>query len=216
MPFLDLIQAGNEGLLKAVDRFEHRRGNKFGTYATWWIRQTVTRFLSDQGRTIRLPIHLSDRIRRVLKVAQRIEQDIGRRPTPEEIAAEMPELDAEKARWLLRVARRSVSLDEPVGDDKDSGELVDFIEDETGPSPDQVTESRLLREGLERVLTNLAPREARVLRMRFGLSGARTHTLQEVGEKIGVTRERVRQIEARALGKLRHPRHSRTLRDYLR
>jgi RNA polymerase primary sigma factor len=215
IPFLDLIQAGNEGLLKAVDRFDHRRGHKFSTYATWWIRQAVTRFLSDQGRTIRLPVHLSDRIRRVFRVAQKIEQDIGRRPTPEEIADEIKDLDSDKARWLLRVSRRSVSLDKPIGDEKDSGELGDFIVDESTPSPAQVAEMRLLRENLERMLASLTPREARVLRMRFGLDGDRAHTLKEVGERIGVTRERVRQIVGKAIRKLRHPRHSRVLRDHL-
>jgi RNA polymerase primary sigma factor len=215
MPFLDLIQAGNVGLLKAVDRFEHRRGYKFATYATWWIRQAVTRFLSDQGRTIRLPIHLSERIRRVFKVARRLEQDMGRRPTPEEIAGEIPGLEPDKTQWLLRVARRSISLDKSIGDDADSTELGDLIEDEAEPSPSQLAERHLLRESLERMLVNLTPREDRVLRLRFGLNGDRAHTLKEVGDKIGVTRERVRQIEANALRKLRHPRHSRILRDYL-
>jgi RNA polymerase primary sigma factor len=215
VPFLDLIQAGNVGLLKAADRFDHRRGHKFATYATWWIRQAVTRFLSDQGRTIRLPIHLSERIRRVFKVARRLEQDMGRRPTAEEIAGEIPDLDPDKARWLLCVARRSISLDKPIGDDADSTELGDLIEDEAGPSPSQLAERHLLRESLERMLVNLTPREDRVLRLRFGLNGDRARTLREVGDKIGVTRERVRQIEASALRKLRHPRHSRILKDYL-
>jgi RNA polymerase primary sigma factor len=215
MPFLDLIQAGNEGLLKAVDKFDYRRGHKFSTYATWWIRQAVTRSLSDHGRTIRLPVHLSDRIRRVFKVAHRIEQGIGRRPTPEEIAEEVPELDSEKTRWLLRVSRQSISLDKPIGDEEDAGELGDFIVDETAPSPIEVTERRLLRESLERMLGTLTPREARVLRLRFGLNGDHAHTLKEVGDRIGVTRERVRQIEGKALRKLRHPRHSRVLKDHL-
>jgi len=148
-------------------------------------------------------------------VAQKLEQDIGRRPTPEEIAREIKGLDSEKARWLLRVSRRSISLDKPLGDEEDAGELGDFIVDETAPSPVQVTERQLLRESLERMLANLTPREARVLRLRFGLTGDHAHTLKEVGERIGVTRERVRQIEGKALRKLRHPRHSRVLRDYL-
>jgi RNA polymerase primary sigma factor len=215
MPFLDLIQAGNEGLLKAADRFDYRRGHKFSTYATWWIRQAVTRSLSDHGRTIRLPVHLSDRIRRVFKVAQRIEQETGQKATPEEIAEEIPGLDSEKTRWLLRVSRRSISLDKSIGDEEDAGELGDFIVDETAPSPIQVTERRLLRESLERMLATLTPREARVLRLRFGLDGDHAHTLKEVGDRIGVTRERVRQIEGKALRKLRHPRHSRLLRDHL-
>ena len=215
MPFLDLIQAGNEGLLKAVDRFDYRRGHKFSTYATWWIRQAVTRCLTDQGRTIRLPVHLSDRIRKVFKVAQRIEQETGQQPTPEEIAEEINGLDSEKAHWLLRVSRRSVSLDKPIGNEDDASELGDFIVDETALSPIQITERRLLRESLEQMLAALTPREDRVLRLRFGLNGDHAHTLKEIGERIGVTRERARQIEGKALRKVRHPRHRRVLRDHL-
>jgi RNA polymerase primary sigma factor len=201
--------------LKAVDRFDYRRGHKFSTYATWWIRQAVTRCLTDQGRTIRLPVHLSDRIRKVFKVAQRIEQETGQQPTPEEIAEEINGLDSEKAHWLLRVSRRSVSLDKPIGNEEDASELGDFIVDETALSPIQITERRLLRESLEQMLAALTPREDRVLRLRFGLNGDHAHTLKEIGERIGVTRERARQIEGKALRKLRHPRHRRVLRDHL-
>jgi len=214
MPFLDLIQAGNLGLIKAVDKFDYTRGHKFGTYATWWIRQSITRSLSQQGRTIRIPVHLTDRIRKVYKTSQRLEQQLGRRPTPEEIAAEMSDLDPDETRWLLRVSRRPLSLEKPVDEEGDS-EFGHFIEDESVPSPDTQTEEQLLSEDLQKMLTSLKPREARVLRLRFGLEGNRSHTLKEVGNKLGVTRERIRQIERRALRKLRHPRHSRILRDYL-
>jgi RNA polymerase primary sigma factor len=215
MPFLDLIQAGNLGLIRAVDRFDYRRGYRFGTYATWWIRQGVTRALSQQGRTIRIPVHMGDRIRRLLRVAQRIEQELGRRPTPEEIAEEMEGLDPDEARWMLRDSQQPISLDRPVGDEEEAGEFGDFIEDESTPSPTQTAERHLLRERLEGMLTSLTPREARVLCLRFGLSGDRVYTLKEVGKKLGVTRERARQIQSRALRKLRHARHSRRLRDYL-
>jgi RNA polymerase primary sigma factor len=213
MPFLDLIQAGNLGLIKAADKFDYRRGNKFGTYATWWIRQSITRSLTQQGRTIRIPVHMSDRIRKLYRTAQRLEQDLGRRATPEEIAEEV-ELEPSRVRWLMRVSRRPLSLDKPVGEEGES-ELGSFIEDEEAPSPTQSAERRLLRESLEEMLTDLTPREVRVLRLRFGLYGDRDYTLREVGEKLGVTRERIRQIERKALRKLRHPRHSRKLRSYL-
>jgi RNA polymerase primary sigma factor len=214
LPFLDLIQAGNLGLIKAVDKFDYRRGNKFGTFATWWIRQSITRTLSQQGRTIRIPVHMSDRIRRLYKRAQRMEQDWRRRPTPEEIAEEMG-LNPSEVRWLLKVSQRPLSLDRPVGKEDEASEFGKFIEDESAPSPVQSAEQHLLREDLEEMLTALTPREVHVLRLRVGLQGDRSYTLKEVGEKLGVTRERVRQIERKALRKLRHPRHRRRLRNYL-
>ncbi|MGD1994711.1 MAG: sigma-70 family RNA polymerase sigma factor [Anaerolineae bacterium] len=213
MPFLDLIQAGNVGLIKAVDKYDHRRGTKVGTYATWWIRQAITRALIEQGRTIRIPVHMSDNIRRLYKVAQRLEQNLGRRPTPQEIA-EQVDLEPSKVRWLLRVSRRPLSLDKPV-DDEGETEFGSFIEDKSSPSPTQRAEQHLLRENLEEMLSKLSPREVRVLRLRFGLQDGETHTLKEVGKKLGVTRERIRQIERKALRKLRHPRHSRKLRSHL-
>jgi len=213
LPFLDLIQAGNEGLIKAVDKFDYRRGNKLGTYATWWIRQSVTRSLSQQARTIRIPVHMSDRVRKLYGVAQRMEQDMGRKPTSEEIAEEL-EVEPRKVRWMMRVSRRPLSLEKPVGEEGDS-ELGNFIEDKNVPSPTQSAERHLLRESLEEMLVSLTPREARVLRLRCGLKDGRTHTLREVGVKLGVSRERVRQIERKALRKLRHPRHRRKLRNYL-
>jgi RNA polymerase primary sigma factor len=215
LPFQDLIQAGNVGLIRAVDRFDPRRGYKLGTYATWWIRQAVTRALSQHGRTIRIPVYMSDRIRRVHRVAQQLEQDLGRRPTPEEIAEAMDGLRPSSVRWMLRVSQRPMSLDKPVGDGEGVSEFGDFVEDEDVPSPAQRTERHLLREDLREMLAALPPREARVLRLRFGLDGDRGYTLKEVGEKLGVTRERARQIACKALRKLRHPRHSRKLRDYL-
>jgi len=213
LPFLDLIQAGNLGLIKAADRFDYRRGYKFGTYATWWIRQAITRSLSQQGRTIRIPVHMSDRIRRLHRTAQRLEQDFGRWPTPEEVAEEV-ELEPGTVRWLLRVSQRPLSLERPVGEEGDS-ELGNFIEDENAPSPTQIAEQHLLRENLEEMMTILTPREVCVLRLRFGLQGDRGYTLKEIGQKLGVTRERARQIERKALSRLRHPRHGRKLRSYL-
>ena len=214
LPFIDLIQAGNLGLIKAVDRFDYRRGNKFGTFATWWIRQSVTRSLTQQGRTIRIPVHMSDRIRRLLKTAQRLEQDLRRRPTSEDIAEEM-RLNPSQVRWMMRVSQQPLSLDKPLGDGEGDSEFGSFIEDERAPSPTRRAEKHLLREDLDKMLQTLPPREAHVLRLRFGLRGDRAHTLEEVGRKLGLTRERARQIERKALRKLRHPRHSRTLRSYL-
>lgn len=213
LSFLDLIQAGNEGLIKAADKFDYQRGTKFGTYATWWIRQSITRTLKQQGRTIRIPVHTSDRIRDVYKTAQKLEQDLGDRPTPEEIADEM-DLEPGEVRRLLEVSQRPLSLEKPVGEENDT-EFGDFIENEDIPSPAESAESGLLREDLQEALSTLTPREARILRLRFGLEGEETYTLREVGEKLGVTRERIRQIEGKALRKLRHPRHSRKLREYL-
>jgi RNA polymerase primary sigma factor len=213
VPFLDLIQEGNIGLIRAANKFEYRRGHKFSTYATWWIRQAVTRAIADQSRTIRVPVHMGDQINKLLRTSHRLTQELGREPTSEELANAL-EIPTRKAEEMLRVARRPLSLEMPT-DDEGESELGDFIEDEDSPAPDDAVSSAMLQEMLKDILQDLPPREVRILQLRYGLVDGETYTLEEVGRKLGVTRERVRQIEAQALSRLRHPTHARRLRDYL-